>query len=332
MGLQDSRSIPLNLFLLFLVNFPLFVILALYDSLGAIGPNLLEKGINITSLGQLIGAYSIPTPFVPIIVGIIADKYSQALPTLGVVVITAIGTLLVWFANFDYWTIFAGRFLIGFSDALFSLQFRLYAFLFDGVWLGFAMAVSTIISQLGTVLVFALLPYLAQIDVNMALGCAFGLTVISGLAVMLFYVINYFYLHVDLLAKGEDEMKLSDILHFPVTFWCLCAIAVLSLVPYWVLCSFGPSFLVERNYTEQQAGNLISGMIEFVVLFFSCLRRESFCLHFTIFKLVNGLLWPPRQDNACYNGHAGDRLCISLFDGTGSGVLDMPDCFRVHHI
>jgi MFS family permease len=326
--MQDSRSLPWNLFLLFLVNFPLFVILALYDSLGAIGPSLLGHGINITSLGQLIGAYSIPTPFVPIIVGVIADKYSQSLPTLAVIAITSIGTLLVWFANFDYWTIFAGRFLIGFSDALFPLQFRLYAFLFDGVWLSFAMAVSTIISQLGTVLVFALFPYLAQIDVAIALGSAFGLTIIAGLAVVLFYVINYCYLHVDFIAKGEDEMKLSDIFNFPVTFWFLCAIAVLSLVPYWVLCSFGPSFLVERNYTEQQAGNLISGIYIVVRRLYSFLihRSKSFCLNFSALELANRLFWRSWENVAGNNVYASYWVRLSLFDDLGSGLLDLFDC------
>jgi MFS family permease len=255
-----QRNVFLNLSLVVLVNIPVFVVLALYDSLGSIGPHLLEHGIDIKSLGQLISAYSITTPVAPLLFGLMADKYSQTLPTVIVLVLLTIGTLFVWFSNFNYWMIFVGRFLIGFSDCWFPLQMRLFTFLFDGIWLSFVMAVCTIISQLGIVVVFALFPHVAEIDVNYALGCGFGLAVLAGIAILIFDLLNRFYLKIDMKAQGGSELKLSDLFLFPATYWCLALITVFSMVPYWVLISFGPSFLIERNYTTQEAGYLISGI------------------------------------------------------------------------
>lgn len=130
--------------LVILLNIPFLSILAIYDTVGAIGPQLQRAGKrhsspftvlncfsgivhDIQSIGYLYMAYSILTPVLVIVAGIVVDKWGQKVASWLCLTPMIIGGtshaflfslnslkgIMIWFSGDMFWVFFAGRVLTG---------------------------------------------------------------------------------------------------------------------------------------------------------------------------------------------------------------------------
>jgi MFS family permease len=97
------------------------------------------------------------------------------------------------------------------------------------------------------------------------MGASFFLALLAIFVVGLFFLLDwrYKFTYKELPAT---PFTCSAILKFPFSFWCCLAIKCFSSCSIYVVLSFGPSFLVDKGFTEVQAGLVIAAMNIFVLL------------------------------------------------------------------
>jgi len=256
--------------LILLINYPIFVVMLVYDVIGALGPILQEQEIlTVESMGWLYTVYSILPPVLVVVAGIMADKWGQELTTVICIVPYLASGLFIWLADGEFNLLLVGRVLAGFGEPLLVLQQRILGLLFSGSWLSLAFAMSNVVGQVGNAVVFLCLPLIGRYNLFLALGVGFFAICGCVISCTLYFLLDRCYKFQE--QEGREPtpntMKLSDIKKFPISYWCLNAINALATCSTFVVMSFGPTFLVDgAGYSIEMAGLIIAIMNLTIIL------------------------------------------------------------------
>jgi len=263
-------------FVMFLAVNPFFAIFFTYDVVGALGSEMeAEMGLQAEQIGYLYSAYSIFTPFMVFLTGLLIDKFGAKRTGMLMSSVMVGGTAVVTFGGFrrQFGIMLAGRVAAGFGESLLvAMQAIMCQNFVESWWLNMAFSMSNVWGQLGNALVFMLLPVLASSGgLTLAISSCFFLSVFSWLTCFLYTLLDGPKLK-KLVGANEGsgegtKMRLSEIMEFPGSFWCLSLINCLSTCSIFVSMSFGPLFLTETSgYSPDRAGLIIALMNATVLL------------------------------------------------------------------
>ncbi|ELR17694.1 transporter, major facilitator subfamily protein [Acanthamoeba castellanii str. Neff] len=243
-------------FVMFLAVNPFFAIFFTYDVIGALGSELEEEmGLQAEEIGWLYSAYSIFTPVMVFLSGLLIDKIGAKKTAMLMSSIMVGGTAVLTYGGYrrEFLTMAGGRLAAGFGESLLvamqaiirqrnaltnTMQCQNFV---EAWWLNMAFAMSNVWGQLGNASVFFLLPFISKGGLTLAVSVSSS---VEG-----------------------SKMRLSDIKEFPASFWCLSLINCLSTCSIFVSMSFGPLFLIETaGYSASMAGTIIALMNVTVLL------------------------------------------------------------------
>lgn len=91
------------------------------------------------------------------------------------------------------------------------------------------------------------------------MGSTLFLSVLALISICIFFLLDGRYQFTK--TEGHTSpFALSDVKEFPISFWCMVAINCFSTCSIFVVMSFGPSFLVEKDFTEviRASSNLLN--------------------------------------------------------------------------
>ena len=261
---------------------------------------------------QLYAAVSYPNFIMPLIGGILADKFGIGIITILFSSVSIAGHVIVtyaWFIGTDnqnddwpYYLSFIGRLVYGLGGEIMSVwQHTIVSRWFMEKELSFAIAVMMSITWAGGVLSFFIVPPVAEafsLGHGMALGVI--LSIFSLIVTVLILFLDKYAAKIDkerglVEAKdeegGEDEaFKWSDIKEFDRMFWILNFNWVLS---YWGMLFYNISddFFITRYGFDEVGASRIGSIITLIGIFFGPLfgylsdllgRRVTFSILSTI--------------------------------------------------
>lgn len=262
-------------FVMFLAVNPFFAIFFTYDVIGALGSELEEEmGLQAEEIGWLYSAYSIFTPVMVFLSGLLIDKIGAKKTAMLMSSIMVGGTAVLTYGGYrrEFLTMAGGRLAAGFGESLLvAMQAIICQNFVEAWWLNMAFAMSNVWGQLGNASVFFLLPFISKGGLTLAVSTSFIVSAFAWLTCLLYVCIDGPTLRekiggVSSSVEGS-KMRLSDIKEFPASFWCLSLINCLSTCSIFVSMSFGPLFLIETaGYSASMAGTIIALMNVTVLL------------------------------------------------------------------
>lgn len=248
-----------------------------YDSIGAIGPLLIEgMGVGRQAVGALYGAYSVGALVVLPVAGFLIDRYGTRAMSLVFSALIVAGAVLVAAApTFRLMIIGRGIFGIG-AESLIVCQSAILAKWFKGKELALAFGLSLTLMRLGTLFSFNTEAWFAEkfsgltvAGVELA-GWQVALWVATILCA-LSLACNVVYVWLERRAGGKvqlaegpagDKIVFSDFKRFNASYWyitLLCVTFYSAIFPY---TAFSTDFIHEKwGYSVIGAGRITSIVI-----------------------------------------------------------------------
>lgn len=191
---------------------------------------------------QLYAVVSYPNFILPLVGGILADKFGIAIITILFSSISIAGHVIVTYACFigtenqnddwPYYVAFGGRLVYGLGGEILSVcQHTIVSRWFMESELSFAIALMMSITWAGGVLSFFIVPPIA-VGFSLGHGMALGviLSVFSLIITILIIILDKYATKIDKQRgvkenseeeEEEEKFKWSDIKHFTISFWIL---------------------------------------------------------------------------------------------------------------
>ena len=263
--------------LLFFVSFQLFGSYFAYDSVGAIGPMLINSlNIERSDIGSMYTVYSIAAIISVLLGGMLIDKIGTRKSTLLFSALVTLGSIIVAFAP-ELYTLYLGRFIFGAgAEALVVAQSAILARWFKGKELALSFGIALTISRLGTLFSFNTEALIADYfgNYSYSLWAAVIFCVLSLLAV-------FVYMYMD--KKGEKVLKLkeegaeekivlSDIKNFKPAFWYVAMLCVLFYSSIFPSTALSTDFFHDKwgiPMTSGEAGGFLSQVFYNITHLFS---------------------------------------------------------------
>ena len=216
-----------------------------YDSIGALGPTLIEAlHLDRSTIGILYTAYSVAAVVVVFFGGMLYDKLGPRRASLLFCTLVFVGATIVAMAH-SGWQLVAGRLIFGAgSETLIAVQSAIISRWFKGKEMALAFGIALTISRVGTLFSFNTEELIARYfgSYRTALWAAAGFCLVSLLCNLVYNAMDLHGEKVLALPKpeGGDKIVFSDIKKFTSCYWyvvLLCVTFYSAIFPFTALAT-----------------------------------------------------------------------------------------------
>jgi MFS family permease len=216
-----------------------------YDSIGALGPTLIEAlHLDRSTIGNLYTAYSVAAIIVVFFGGMLYDKLGPRRSSMLLCSLVLLGAIIVAAAH-SKWELFAGRLIFGAgSESLIAVQSAIISRWFKGKEMALAFGIALTVSRVGTLFSFNTEELISRYcgSYRMALWAAAGFCLFSLLCNLVYIALDLHGEKVLALPKPDagDKIVFSDIKKFSSSFWfvvLLCVTFYSAIFPFTALAT-----------------------------------------------------------------------------------------------
>jgi len=216
-----------------------------YDSIGALGPTLIDAlHLDRSTIGFLYTAYSVAAVVVVFFGGMLYDRLGPRRASLLFCTLVLVGATIVAMAH-SGWQLIAGRLIFGAgSETLIAVQSAIISRWFKGKEMALAFGIALTISRVGTLFSFNTEELIARYfgSYRVALWAAAGFCLVSLLCNLVYNAMDLHGEKVLALPKPEagDKIVFSDIGKFTSSYWyvvLLCVTFYSAIFPFTALAT-----------------------------------------------------------------------------------------------
>jgi MFS family permease len=216
-----------------------------YDSIGALGPTLIEAlHLDRSTIGNLYTAYSVAAIIVVFFGGMLYDKLGPRRSSMLLCSLVLLGAIIVAAAH-SKWELFAGRLIFGAgSESLIAVQSAIISRWFKGKEMALAFGIALTVSRVGTLFSFNTEELISRYfgSYRTALWAAAGFCLFSLLCNLVYIALDQHGEKVLALPKPDagDKIVFSDIKKFSSSFWfvvLLCVTFYSAIFPFTALAT-----------------------------------------------------------------------------------------------
>ncbi|MFY9854750.1 MAG: MFS transporter [Terracidiphilus sp.] len=216
-----------------------------YDSIGALGPTLIEAlHLDRSTIGNLYTAYSVAAIIVVFFGGMLYDKLGPRRSSMLLCSLVLLGAIIVAAAH-SKWELFAGRLIFGAgSESLIAVQSAIISRWFKGKEMALAFGIALTVSRVGTLFSFNTEELISRYfgSYRMALWAAAGFCLFSLLCNLVYIALDQHGEKVLALPRPDagDKIVFSDIKKFSSSFWfvvLLCVTFYSAIFPFTALAT-----------------------------------------------------------------------------------------------
>ena len=288
----DSKSYRMTI--LALASLILFGSYFAYDSVGAIGPSLIEAlKTDRAAIGAMYSMYSVAAIFAVLGAGILIDRIGTRRASLLFSILVTAGAAIVAWAPSLGWMYF-GRLVFGIgSEPLVVAQSAILARWFRGKELALSFGVALTVSRLGTLFTFNTEALVAErAGWRSALWLAAGLCAASVVA-------NLLYNALDKRAEGTlglkeeaagDRIEWGKIGGFPASYWYVTLLCVTFYSAIFPFTGLAPDFFHTKWGLSEASGE---GLGFFAAVFYNFTHPFSTAQGMTGIVITASMLFAP---------------------------------------
>jgi MFS family permease len=216
-----------------------------YDSIGALGPTLIEAlHLDRSTIGFLYTAYSVAAVVVVFFGGMLYDKLGPRRASLLFCSLVLVGATIVAMAH-SGWQLVVGRLIFGAgSETLIAVQSAIISRWFKGKEMALAFGIALTISRIGTLFSFNTEELIARYfgSYRVALWAAAGFCLVSLLCNLVYNAMDLHGEKVLALPRPDagDKIVFSDIRKFTSSYWyvvLLCVTFYSAIFPFTALAT-----------------------------------------------------------------------------------------------
>jgi MFS family permease len=216
-----------------------------YDSIGALGPTLIQAlHLDRSTIGILYTAYSVAAVVVVFFGGMLYDRLGPRRASLLFCTLVLVGAIVVAMAR-SGWELIVGRLIFGAgSETLIAVQSAIISRWFKGKEMALAFGIALTISRVGTLFSFNTEELIARYFGNYrtALWAAAGFCLVSVLCNLVYNAMDLHGEKVLALPRPDagDKIVLSDIRKFTSSYWLvvlLCITFYSAIFPFTALAT-----------------------------------------------------------------------------------------------
>jgi len=216
-----------------------------YDSIGALGPTLIEAlHLDRSTIGNLYTAYSVAAIIVVFFGGMLYDKLGPRRASMLLCSLVLIGAIIVAAAH-SKWELFAGRLIFGAgSESLIAVQSAIISRWFKGKEMALAFGIALTVSRVGTLFSFNTEELISRYfgSYRIALWAAAGFCLFSLLCNLVYIALDQHGEKVLKLPRPDagDKIVFSDIRKFSSSYWfvvLLCVTFYSAIFPFTALAT-----------------------------------------------------------------------------------------------
>jgi MFS family permease len=216
-----------------------------YDSIGALGPTLIEAlHLDRSTIGNLYTAYSVAAIIVVFFGGMLYDKLGPRRASMLLCSLVLIGAIIVAAAH-SKWGLFAGRLIFGAgSESLIAVQSAIISRWFKGKEMALAFGIALTVSRVGTLFSFNTEELISRYfgSYRIALWAAAGFCLFSLLCNLVYIALDQHGEKVLKLPRPDagDKIVFSDIRKFSSSYWfvvLLCVTFYSAIFPFTALAT-----------------------------------------------------------------------------------------------
>uniref|UniRef100_A0A6B2LDT2 Lysosomal dipeptide transporter MFSD1 n=1 Tax=Arcella intermedia TaxID=1963864 RepID=A0A6B2LDT2_9EUKA len=255
---------------MFCVVNPLFSVYYCYDSIGSLGPYLIQSGVLSTEqLSSLISIYSIVPLVAVLVTGVLVDLTGlRAVFIYSLVLVVSGNTILALaFKANTFWMMIVGRVIMGSAESAFVVSLALLGLLFkENITVATSIGITW--GQIGAVLVFIIQPAVySSFGLFKAMMVPIGSALFSLSTSLLLLTIDILFLgNTTAKTTQTEKLHLSDLKNFSLEFWMIMVGNTLPTGAFIVSQTLGSLYLVEWGLMEEQEAGYVVGVANMIQL------------------------------------------------------------------
>jgi len=244
-GFFHPSGRPYRFTILFFISMLILGSYFAYDSIGALGPTLIEAlHLDRSTIGFLYTAYSVAAVVVVFFGGMLYDKLGPRRASLFFCTLVLVGAIAVALAH-SGWQLVAGRLIFGAgSETLIAVQSAIISRWFKGKEMALAFGIALTISRVGTLFSFNTEALIARYfgSYRVALWAAAGFCLVSVLCNLVYNAMDLHGEKVLALPRpgAGDKIVFSDVRKFTSSYWfvvLLCVTFYSAIFPFTALAT-----------------------------------------------------------------------------------------------